>query len=285
VNLYATVAEFKSWITQRGQTISSDTVDDITIGIILDSVCRYIDGETLRRFFPLVQTQLYDIPNVHNWHGNEIWLTDDLLSLTTFTNGDGTVISSSDYVLKSVNNPPYWSVGLRDTTSIGWEQDANGSNQQVLSLAGVWGYHDQYTTRAWSIGDTLKAAITDITGLTFTTVLSGKILPDMLVKIDSEFFNVASVSQNSGGDTVTVSARGENGSTAATHIIGATIYIWNVMSKIKTAVLTIAQSMYQERSGQVSGGKITVTAGGVVIRPEDVPPMAQKIIDDNRRVS
>jgi hypothetical protein len=280
MNLYATVADFKNWVTQRGQTISTDTIDDISIALILDSICRYIEGETLRHFYPIVQTQLFDIPR-----GGEIWLTDDLLSLTTFTNGDASVIASTDYILKSINNPPYWAVGLRDTSSVGWLSNSGGSVQQALSLAGVWGYHDQYATRAWSIGDTLKAAITTTNGLTFTTVLSGQILADMLVKIDNEFLNVASVSQTSGGDTVTVSARGENGSTAAIHIIGATVYIWNVMSKVKVAVLAIAQSMYQERAGQASSGKITVTAGGVVIRPEDVPPLASKIIDDLRRVA
>ena len=47
---------------------------------------------------------------------------------------------------------------------------------------------------------------------------------------------------------------------------------------VKEATLAIAQSLNGMRSGQTSGGKVTVTAAGVVIRPEEVPVFAQKII-------
>jgi hypothetical protein len=51
------------------------------------------------------------------------------------------------------------------------------------------------------------------------------------------------------------------------------------MPIVRSAVLAIAQSVYQSRIGQVSQGKVTITAAGVVIRPEDVPPMAQAVIN------
>jgi len=54
---------------------------------------------------------------------------------------------------------------------------------------------------------------------------------------------------------------------------------------IKEAALSIAQSLNGARSGQTSGGKITVTAAGVVIRPEDVPSVAQKIITNYRSMA
>lgn len=47
---------------------------------------------------------------------------------------------------------------------------------------------------------------------------------------------------------------------------------------IKEATLSIAQSLNGTRSGQTAGGKLTVTAAGIVIRPEDVPAFAQKVI-------
>jgi hypothetical protein len=78
-------------------------------------------------------------------------------------------------------------------------------------------------------------------------------------------------------------ARGDNGSTAATHLIGATVLVWNVVAVVKSAVMAITQSVYQSRTGQVSQGKVTITAAGVVIRPEDVPPMAQAVINSLRR--
>lgn len=51
---------------------------------------------------------------------------------------------------------------------------------------------------------------------------------------------------------------------------------------VKEATLSIAQSLNGSRSGQTAGGKVTVTAAGVVIRPEDVPSFAQKIIQHYR---
>lgn len=51
---------------------------------------------------------------------------------------------------------------------------------------------------------------------------------------------------------------------------------------INTACLGIVQNVYSMRSGQSSGGNITVTAAGVVIRPQEVPAMAQKTIQGYR---
>jgi len=62
------------------------------------------------------------------------------------------------------------------------------------------------------------------------------------------------------------------------------IFGWpSVPVDIRDATLSIVQSKYMLRSGQSSGGKITITAAGIVIRPEDVPPMAQKTIESYRR--
>src|SRR5262245_28127226 len=47
---------------------------------------------------------------------------------------------------------------------------------------------------------------------------------------------------------------------------------------IKEAVISIAQSLNGARSGQASQGKVSVTAGGIIIRPEDVSVFAQRVI-------
>ena len=51
---------------------------------------------------------------------------------------------------------------------------------------------------------------------------------------------------------------------------------------IKEACLSIAQGLNGSRSGQTSGGNVTVTAAGVVIRPQDVPAFAKQIINGYR---
>ena len=51
---------------------------------------------------------------------------------------------------------------------------------------------------------------------------------------------------------------------------------------IKEACLSIAQGLNSSRSGQSSSGNVTITAAGVVIRPQDVSAFAQKIINGYR---
>lgn len=52
-NAYATLAEYKSWISMRGQdgTVSADTSDDSVIEILLEAASRHIDKETGQRFY------------------------------------------------------------------------------------------------------------------------------------------------------------------------------------------------------------------------------------------
>ena len=56
----------------------------------------------------------------------------------------------------------------------------------------------------------------------------------------------------------------------------------SIPGDIKEAALMMAQSMNASRSGQPNPGKITVTAAGVVIRPEEIPTYAQRVISHYR---
>jgi hypothetical protein len=57
----------------------------------------------------------------------------------------------------------------------------------------------------------------------------------------------------------------------------------SVPDDIKELTLAISQNVYAGRSGQSNNGSITVTAGGVVIRPQDVPAFGQLIIARYRK--
>jgi len=52
----------------------------------------------------------------------------------------------------------------------------------------------------------------------------------------------------------------------------------SVPDDVKGLCLAIAFNGYQSRSGQSSPGNITVTAAGVVIRPQDIPDWGQRVI-------
>jgi hypothetical protein len=57
----------------------------------------------------------------------------------------------------------------------------------------------------------------------------------------------------------------------------------SVPDDIKNLCLAIGLNVYQNRSGQSSAGNATITAAGIVIRPQDVPSWGQQIITHYRR--
>lgn len=50
-NGYCTLSELKQWMTEKGQTLSSDAGDDAVIEDIIEATSRFIDAECARRFY------------------------------------------------------------------------------------------------------------------------------------------------------------------------------------------------------------------------------------------
>jgi len=267
-NTYATLADYKNYVTARGQTPTTDTTDDGVINSLLESASRFIDTQTQRQFYPSYEAHLFDVPSER-----EIILDGDLLELITLTNGDTTVITSADYTLRG-NRPPYWYLAPKDTSSLFWTYSTAGSREQVISVYGVWGYHERYMQRAWLQVGTLSAAITDTTTLAFTATTGHSITAGNVLKIDTELLNVASA----GANTITPIVRGDNGSTAATHLINAPIYAWQPMEGAKQSCLDITNSAYHRRFGKSTGESATITGAGVVLTPQDIPATARLFI-------
>ena len=283
INAYVTPADFKAWLATRGLvgSVGTDATDDTVIEDLLESASRYVDGETGCTFFPRVETRYFDVPDSESYDPRLLYLDDDLLEVITLKNGDGTTIPSTEYDLWVKNIAPYLGIRLKDTSTYLWVSDTTGNYKFVISVLGWWGNRKQYSQRGWLSGGTLGAAITDATTLAFTMSSGHSLVAGQVIKIDSEIYNIAIVSTN----TITPVKRGDNGSTAATHTNGTTVYVWQPMDEVRTAVLQTVGNVYANRSGQSSGGRISVTAAGVIIRPEDVPPLASQIISRYRRIS
>ena len=267
-NLYITTASFLNW--QRSTSV--DTSDDGVIGQIIEQTSRMVDNATGRQFYPSVETRLYDIPKVDFTDRDTIQLDADLLSMTTLTNGDGSVIASTDYILRSINNPPYWSVKLRDVSTVNWEQSTLGSNEQVIGVTGVWGWHGNYS-RAWVQTGTLSAAITSTSTLSASMTAGHALASQQIWKIDSEILQ-GTVSANA----LTFNARGDNGSAAATHLINAPVYVWQVPPPVYGACQLIVDGFYKKRFGETASSVATITAAGVVLTPSDIPASAWRLL-------
>lgn len=274
INLYATLAEYKAYSVARAQTATTDATDDGVIVDLLEAASRYLDDKTGRQFYPSIETRLYDIPG-----DSELWLDGDLLSVITLTNGDATVITTTNYKLNNPNFTPYHAIELKDISTVEWETNSSDSSQQVISVAAWWGYRQKFAQRAWQSVGTLGAAITDTTTLAFTMTAGHSVTVGQILKVDSEIYNIATVATN----TITPIARGDNGSTATTHSNGATVYAWKPQEEARNSVLEIANSAYNRRFGKSTGESATVTAAGVVLTPRDIPKMADEFINNFRR--
>lgn len=274
INTYATLAEYKAFVTARGQSSSTDATDDVVIDNLLEQASRYLDSKTSRWFYPRIEERFYSLPDC-----NELSLDADLLEVITFLNGDDSAIASTEYNLLPKNYSPKYAIELTDITSVVWLSDSGGGVEYVLDLTGIFGFHDRYVD-AWTIAGTLGAAITDTNTKSFTMTAGHSCAVGEVLKIDSEILIPATVVTN----TVTAVARGDNGSTAATHLNGATVYAWQPMEEARQACLELAMRAYKRRFGQSGGNTETITAAGIILVPKDVPTLVNDFINVYRRI-
>lgn len=134
-NSYATIKELKHYIAPG---TAQDKFDDEVMAHLLESASRWIDTETQRTFYARTATNYYDVPCGNN--PRRLTLDDDLLTVTTLTNGDGAVLTTADYFLEPYNKAPYYSVVMKQSSSKFWALDTSGNSERVISIAGTWGW-------------------------------------------------------------------------------------------------------------------------------------------------
>jgi hypothetical protein len=268
VNGYATLAE----VLSNKSIKSTDVADDAFIEAMIENTSRLIDEVTGRWFYPKIQTRLHDTPALY-----ELRLDADLLEATTVTNGDTTTVTAAEYTTMPLNDSPIWALRLKPSASISWSASTAGDYAGAVSVAGIWGYHTSYRL-AWRLLTTISAAIATTTVTTFTATAGTQFSSGQIVKVDSEFMLVTGVS----GVTITVE-RGWNGSTAATHLISAAVYVFRWQGEINRACRDIVISAYNNLFGNNATGQISITGAGVIITPDDIPATTRLVLEQIQR--
>ena len=136
-NVYCTLANYKYY----ADISSTDANDDTIIEKIIEGVSRYIDRKTGRTFYARTETHYFDLPKTR-----VLTLDDDLLSVTTLTNGDENEISSDDYYLLDYNRTPYFAIGIHDYSTTFWEASTTTGVNKCIQLAGSWGFSSSAPT-------------------------------------------------------------------------------------------------------------------------------------------
>lgn len=100
---------------------------------------RMIDAHCRRRFHDggADATRYYDAVGPHIVN-RTLRLDEDLISITTLTNGNSSAITSTYYVLEPYSGPPYWAITLKSNAGLSWTY--SGALEKCISVAGRWGY-------------------------------------------------------------------------------------------------------------------------------------------------
>jgi hypothetical protein len=147
-NGYCTLLEMKAYGLPKAM---NNPADDTTISLLIESASRVAETISRRKFYTgQAATHYFDTPLANQTPpvGNyltsptnppvTIMFDEDLQALTSITNGDGTVLDPSTYILKPYSGPPYNSVQLRPTSGVMWNTD-DGDPLAAVSVLGTWG--------------------------------------------------------------------------------------------------------------------------------------------------
>jgi len=271
---YATSDDLRDYLA--GTSYSSGWTEDAgAIRRILEASSRRIDdycgGGT---FGPQTQTRYYDIGSGALRQSPQYTTATDRgdLSSTVSTVGviplDGWLISpttvtaygatdratsetlteghANDFWLMPYNFAPKTILKLNEDTTKGLD-----AGQQTLSILAEWGY----TSNTASV--TTSDAITSTTATSASVTSATNLGPAQVILIDSEQLYITAIS----GNTLTVE-RGVNGSTAATHSGGATVYRYDYPELVVQACLDLSKIVFRDRD---LGTATTIGSGDAAI--------------------
>lgn len=124
---YTTLADLKSYLNI---TVSTD---DTLLTALITRAQAVIDVYTDRHFEAETTTKYFHIEDLE---GQILYLYDnDLLTITTLVNGNGTVIDAASYRLEPRNSEQKWMIRLNGDVT--WEFTDGDSE---ISVSGTWGW-------------------------------------------------------------------------------------------------------------------------------------------------
>lgn len=243
---YATLAQIKDagWLGIPSTNTDSDT----TILRVLGNVSLEIDKLIHRWCECREETRLYTYRHYPGAHVEPVVITDDILSVSSIlldTNADGSyadTMAATDYLLEPLNGyPKYMIKPTLQSNFPGFAENVPAG----IKVMGVFGYGDGLSATPYQAsGATVKTGGIDGSSTTLNLATGGGafLLPGMTGRLDSEQFFISAVS----GDAATI-LRPQNGTTAAAHIAGTAVYIYQYPGEIVESTLIQATRWWKRR--------------------------------------
>ena len=263
---YASIDDLRDYLA--GTTYSSGwTSDAIILRRILETASLRIDdyvgmqsfgARTDTKYFDIGTGSSRDTVQLYEYAGNntDIGVGDRLVqsiplgawlvSPSTVTSYSGTDRTTSETLTEGYNNDffltPYNSTPKIELKMNEDTAKALNAGQQTLSIAGTWGYSNDTTgalttTGAITSTSVVSWGVNDATDLEVATT----------ILVDTEQMYITGISSN----TLTVE-RGVNGTTAATHSAGASVYTYIYPSDVVQACLDLGRIFFRDRDAGVT---------------------------------
>jgi hypothetical protein len=270
---YATLAQLREEV--KGTVTTEDAILLRAGRFMTAAVDEYVSSRVRpTTFAPRRVTHYYDADRygAHIYdHGRGLYLDRPFVAFTSVADGyNDTLTASVDYYTTPRVDTPYTALYRFDEGGYWWDYDTTAPYYSAIAITGDWCYRKFYS-EAWAETTTLGAALTDTTG-TALTVASGSLLsPGQMLRVDSEWLSI-----ESGSGTSWVVNRGERGSTAATHLIGATVYRFIPEPVITRAVMRWAGLAFARR-GSFESTRFDGTE--TVQFPEAMPKEVRELLD------
>lgn len=254
--------------TYPNPTLAANVPDDAAINQYIYEVSRAIDsycGD--RRFYPFRKTFYYCTPPDYQLDFNN-----DLLEVITLTNGDATTISSTDYTLHNRNYYPRYALSLKNSSNLSFLPTDDNDYEDAITVDALWGYNTEWAN-AWQLAGSINNSGGYNTTATAWNVAANTIIEQGHLLRAGTLSTSEIVLVDTVGSTSAISVvRGVNGTTAATLADATPIYVYRPMGLVQSVARIGVLDLYRKRTGASGeGGAVTLTAAGVVIRPQGLP--------------
>lgn len=133
---YVTTAVLKDYLGVSGGG------DDALLDALIVRAQAIIDAYCHRTFEASSNTsRTFDtVRDVGGDYDEILYLDEDLASISSITNGDGTTVTAAQYVTEPRNRTPYYAIRLRASSNVTWEYDSNDDPEDAITVTGRWAY-------------------------------------------------------------------------------------------------------------------------------------------------
>lgn len=278
MNEYGTLSQLRTYISLASQ----DTADDTELKQFLIRSSRRVDRYCKRNFYPYrkggTNTLKFDQPqNTQLLEFRDI----DLLAVKGLSDINGaSEVDSSVYWLKCGdrwNITPYDRIIIRaDSGSL---LNFSGTPERAIHVDAVVGYNEDYGTAWLHSGGSLTASLASQITLASTTAsnaadsygISPRFSQGQIWRLTTGSMEEFCYVQNTrpSGNSIEL-IRGINGTSAADHDSGTTIYVWQTEQDIIDSTIEAAAFMYSKAKSPFTN-QISILQLGVVEQPTAWP--------------